>query len=257
MLNGVNELDRHSFKPLYVQLSEIILNHATDNQLKNGDAIPSENELLSKFDVSRNTIRLAVERLVKLGVAKKIRGQGTFYIKDNKSLSINYHHAFEGSAERIGLKVTNQLINKETVTGCINWIDGLGKTNWDETIWIRRKKMASNEFLAVEERLLPGFVVKRYSQKEIENENISPDLIEKYPDTETIRFNYIFISQPLTEEESDLLKLQPKIKCLRRIGEYYNAVDDRFMLSRLTIISDRINLRYEFAKQKDVYVLRD
>jgi DNA-binding GntR family transcriptional regulator len=117
--------------------------------------------------------------------------------------------------------------------------------------------MASNESLAMEERLLPGFVVKRYSQKEIENENISPDLIEKYPDTETIRFNYIFISQPLTEEESDLLKLQPKIKCLRRIGEYYNAVDDRFMLSRLTIISDRINLRYEFAKQKDGYVLRD
>ncbi len=155
MLNGFYELDRNSFKPLYVQLSEIILKHATDNQLKHGDAIPSENELLSKFDVSRNTIRLAVERLVKLGVAKKIRGQGTFYIKDNKSLSVSYHHAFEGSAERIGLKVTNQLINKETVTGCINWIDGLGKTNWDETIWIRRKKMASNESLAMEESPLP------------------------------------------------------------------------------------------------------
>ena len=257
MLNGFSELDRNSFKPLYVQLSEIILNHATDSHLKHGDAIPSENELLSKFDVSRNTIRLAMERLVKMGVVKKIRGQGTFYIKDNRSLSVDYHHAFEGSIERSGLKVTNQLINKETVTGCIDWIDGLGKTNWDETIWIRRKKMASNELLAVEERLLPGSVVKRYSQKEIENENISPDLIEQYPDTETIRFKYIFISQPLTEEEADLLRLKQGMKCLRRIGEYYNAVDDRFMLSRLTIISDRINLRYEFAKQKDGYVLRE
>jgi DNA-binding GntR family transcriptional regulator len=256
MLNGFYELDRNSFKPLYVQLSEIILNRATDSQLNHGESIPSENELLSKFDVSRNTIRLAVERLVKLGVAKKIRGKGTFYIKDNRSLSVDYHHAFEGSAERIGLKVTNQLINKETVTGCINWIDGLGKTNWGETVWIRRKKMASNEFLAVEERLLPGFVVKRYSQKEIETENISPDLIEKYPDTETIRFNYIFISQPLTKEEANLLKLPEGMNCLRRIGEYYNAVDDRFMLSRLTIISDRINLRYEYAKQKDGWAFR-
>jgi GntR family transcriptional regulator len=256
MLNGFSELDRNSFKPLYVQLSEIILNHATDSHLKHGDAIPSENELLSKFDVSRNTIRLAMERLVKMGAVKKIRGQGTFYIKDNRSLSVGYHHAFEGSIERAGLKVTNKLINKETVTGCIDWIDGLGKTNWDETIWIRRKKMASNELLAVEERLLPGSVVKRYSQKEIENENISPDLIEQYPDTETIRFKYIFISQSLTEEEADLLRLKRGMKCLRRIGEYYNAVDDRFMLSRLTIISDRINLMYEFAKQKDGYVLR-
>lgn len=257
MLNGYCELDRNSYKPLYVQLSEILLNHAADRQLKHGDAIPSENELLSKFDVSRNTIRLAVERLVKLGVAKKIRGQGTFYIKTNQSLSVSYHHAFEGSAERIGLKVTNQLINNEVVPGYINWLDNLGETKWDETIWIRRKKMAFNELLALEERLLPSFVVKRYSKQEIESENISPDLVDRYPDTETTRFNYSFVSQPLTEEESDLLNLQPKIHFLRRIGEYYNAVDDRFMISRLTIISDRINLRYEFAKRGDVYTLRD
>lgn len=256
MLNGFNELDRNSFKPLYVQLSEIILEYATDNHLKHSDALPSENELLSQFDVSRNTIRLAVERLVKMGVAKKTRGQGTFYIKEKKALTIGYHHAFEGSARLIGVKVTNQLINIETITDRVNWIDGLGKTNWDETIWIRRRKMASEGLLAVEERILPGFVVKRYSQKEIESENINPDLIEKYPDTEVIRWNYIFISQPLTEEEADLLKLPQGMNCLRRIGEYYNAVDDRFMLSRLTIISDRINLKYEFAKQKDGYVLR-
>ena len=116
--------------------------------------------------------------------------------------------------------------------------------------------MASNELMAVEERLLPESVVKRYSQKEIESKNINPDLLEQYPDTETVRFRYIFTSQPLTEEEANLLRLKQGMKCLRRIGEYYNAVDDRFMLSRLTIISDRINLMYDFAKQNDGYVLR-
>lgn len=255
MSNGVSKLDRNSFKPLYVQLSEIILEYASDKNLEHGDALPSENELLSEFSVSRNTVRLAVEQLVKMGVAKKTRGQGTFYIKDNHGLSVSYHHAFEGSAERIGLKVTNQLINKEIVTGRLDWIDGFGKTNWKETIWIRRIKWASKELLAVEERLLPSFVVKRYSQKEIENENINPDLIEKYPDTEVIRWEYIFVSQPLTEEEADLLKLPQGMNCLRRIGQYYNGVDDRFMFSRLTIISDRIKLRYQFAKQKGSYVL--
>lgn len=256
-MNGVNEVDRNSYKPLYVQLSEIILDYAANNQLEHGDTLPSENELLSRFDVSRNTIRLAVERLVKMGVAKKTRGQGTFYIKEKKALSIDYHHAFEGSVEKLGLKVTNKLINKDTVSGHVQWIGGLGNTHWDETIWIRRLKLADEELLAIEERLLPGYVVKRYSQKDIESKVIGIDLVHQYPDTKTTRFNYIFVSHPLSEEESQLTHLPIGMSFLRRIGEYYNSVDERFMLSRLTIISDRINLRYEYAKHEDNWIMRD
>ncbi len=257
MLEGVSKLDRGSFKPLYVQLSEIISDYAIDNQLEDGAALPSENELLSRFDVSRNTIRLAVDRLVKIGAAKKIRGQGTFYIKKKNALSINYQDAFEGSVKRLGLKVTNQLVNKETVSADVQWINGLGKTQWDETIWIRRLKLAGDELLAIEERLLPGFVVKRYSQKDIESKTIGFDLVDQYPDTTPARFNYRFVSQPLSEEECLSTHLPKGTNFLKRIGEYYNSMDERFMLGRLTIISDRINLRYDYTKQDENWLLWD
>ncbi len=257
MLEGVNKLDRNSYKPLYVQLSEIIFDFAIGNQLKNGAALPSENELLSQFDVSRNTVRQAVDRLVKIGAAKKIRGQGTFYIKEEKILSINYQGAFEGSVEKLGLKVTNKLVNKETVSGNVPWIDGLGKTQWDETIWIRRLKWAGDELLAIEERLLPGYVVKRYSQKDLESKTIGFDLVNQHPDTTPDRFNYKFVSQPLSEKECQLTELSQGINFLRRIGEYYNSVDERFMLGRLTIISDRINLRYDYTKREEKWILWD
>ena len=256
MLDVSTELDRESYKPLYIQLAEILIDYASNHQLKNGDALPSENELLSHFDVSRNTVRLAVDRLVQLGVARKVRGQGTFFIKKKKSLSVHYHYAFNGSVERIGLKVTNKLIDIKTVPNRIKWIQGLGSTNWDETVWIRRIKWASDELLAVDERLLPSSVVKRYSQKEIENENLFIDLVGKNSDTQTDRFNYIFISQPLSRDESKLLKLRRGTHFLRRIGEYYNSVDQRFMLSRLTIISDRINLRYEYSKHENGWIIQ-
>lgn len=256
MLDISAELDRESYKPLYIQLAEILIDYANNQQLKNGDALPSENKLLSHFDVSRNTIRLAVDRLVQLGVAKKVRGQGTFFINKKKSLSVHYHYAFNGSVERIGLKVTNKLIDIKTVPNRINWIEGLGSTNWDETVWIRRIKWASDELLAVDERLLPSSAVKRFSQKEIENENLFLDLMGKNSDTQTDRFNYIFISQPISRDESKLLKLRRGTHFLRRIGEYYNSVDQRFMLSRLTIISDRINLRYEYSRQQNGWIIQ-
>jgi GntR family transcriptional regulator len=256
MDNLTNELDRKSFKPLYVQLAEILIDYTKENHLKHGDPLPSENELLSHFSVSRNTIRLAVDRLVQLGIAQKLRGQGTFFISQKNTLPVHYHHAFEGSVELIGLKVTNKLIDNKIVSGHIDWLDSLGSTHWDDTVWIRRIKLASDELLAVEERLLPDHVVRRFSQDEIENQNISPDLVEKYPDTQTNRFNYIFMSQPLTKEESRLLKRPPNTPFLRRIGEYFNSVDERFMISRLTVISDRINLRYEYLKQAAGFVVQ-
>jgi GntR family transcriptional regulator len=256
MLDISAELDRHNYKPLYIQLSEILIDYANSHHMENGDALPSENELLSQFSVSRNTIRLAVDRLVQLGVAKKLRGQGTFFIKKKKPLSVRYHYAFNGSAERIGVKVTIKITDKKIIPNRVSWLDGLGTTNWDETIWIRRTKWASDELLAVDERLLPGSVVKRYSQKEIENENLFLDLMGKNPDTQTERFNYIFISQPLSKEESKLLKLPRGTFFLRRIGEYYNSIDERFMLSRLTIISDRITLKYEFSKKENGWLIQ-
>ncbi len=256
MLDNSAELDRHSYKPLYIQLSEILIEYANSHHLENGDALPSENELISQFSVSRNTIRLAVDRLVQLGVAKKLRGQGTFFIKKKKPLSVRYHYAFNGSAERIGVKITIKITDNKIIPNRVRWLDGLGTTNWDETIWIRRTKWASDELLAVDERLLPGSVVKRYSQKEIENENLFLDLMGKNPDTRTERFNYIFISQPLSKEESNLLKLPRGTLFLRRIGEYYNTIDERFMLSRLTIISDRINLKYEFYKKEHGWLIQ-
>jgi GntR family transcriptional regulator len=250
------KLDRQNYKPLYVQLSEILIDYANTHRLQNGDALPSENELLAQFSVSRNTIRLAVDRLVRLGVAKKLRGQGTFFIKKKEPLSVQYHYTFNRAAERMGLNVSNQLTDQTVIPRQIPWIDGLVATSWDETVWIRRTKWTSDELLAVDERLLPGYVVERYSQAEIENENLFLDLVGQNPDTQTERVNYYFTAEPLSKEESKLLKLPRGVSFLRRIGEYFNAIEECFMFSRLTIISDRINLKYEFSRKENNWLIQ-
>jgi len=43
-----------------------------------GSKIPSEAELSNKFDVNRNTIRHAIEMLVKKGMLEQQKGVGTF-----------------------------------------------------------------------------------------------------------------------------------------------------------------------------------
>jgi GntR family transcriptional regulator len=67
-----------SFKPLYFQLKEIFHDKIENEELKEGDMIPSENELQQIYGVSRATVRKAIELLVYEGLMDKKKGKGTF-----------------------------------------------------------------------------------------------------------------------------------------------------------------------------------
>jgi GntR family transcriptional regulator len=256
-LNFPGDVDKNSYKPLYIQLSEILIEYISENKLENGAVLPSENELLAKFNISRNTVRLSIDRLVKMGVANKIRGLGTFVIKNNENCTINYHSAFEGSIRRLGMHATNKLLEfgllKEK--NKVKWAEDIENIHGGNPVLIKRLKMADGQLLAIEERILPAHVTDRYSSQELETENISPDLLERYPDTQTKRFKYIFTAQPLEETESRLLKHLSSTMFLRRIGEYFNTVEERFMLSRLTVLSERISLLYEYEKHENTWLM--
>lgn len=56
-------------------------------QWKVGEKIPAEPELMSKFDVSRNTLREAVQSLVHVGMLETRQGIGTI-IKSNSNLGM-------------------------------------------------------------------------------------------------------------------------------------------------------------------------
>jgi GntR family transcriptional regulator len=67
-----------SFMPLYFQLKEIFLDKIEKQELKEGDMIPSENELQQIYGVSRATVRKAIQLLASEGMMEKKKGKGTF-----------------------------------------------------------------------------------------------------------------------------------------------------------------------------------
>jgi GntR family transcriptional regulator len=78
MTEGFEKLNYDSFMPLYHQLKEIFLEKIENEELKEGDRIPSENELQQIYDLSRATVRNAIQILVNEGFMEKKKGKGTF-----------------------------------------------------------------------------------------------------------------------------------------------------------------------------------
>ena len=69
---------RSSQVPLYLQLETTLRRQIGAGDLRPGDLVPSEAELGRHYDVSRITVRAALENLVKDGLLERHAGRGTF-----------------------------------------------------------------------------------------------------------------------------------------------------------------------------------
>jgi GntR family transcriptional regulator len=71
-------ISRNSHFPLYYQIRQQIEQMILSGDIKPGDKLASENEMAEQFEVSRMTIRRAIDHLASQGVLERIQGQGTF-----------------------------------------------------------------------------------------------------------------------------------------------------------------------------------
>ncbi len=70
--------------PLYIQVKEFILENIKDNIFLVGETIPPERELSDQLEVSRYTVRKAIQDLVQDGYLYRVQGNGTFVYSKEK-----------------------------------------------------------------------------------------------------------------------------------------------------------------------------
>jgi GntR family transcriptional regulator len=71
-------INKRSAVPIYVQIKGGFMSLIQEGQLKPGSALPSENELADRYNVSPMTVRHAMSELVNEGYIYRERGRGTF-----------------------------------------------------------------------------------------------------------------------------------------------------------------------------------
>lgn len=64
--------------PLYLQVEKIIRERIEQGEFETGDPLPTEQELMESFDVSRTTVRQALKRLAEDNTIIKVQGKGTY-----------------------------------------------------------------------------------------------------------------------------------------------------------------------------------
>ena len=70
-------------RPLFRQIVEALRSELSDERIRAGEQLPSENQLARQFGVSRITAKKALDELAIAGLVRRIQGKGTFALSQD------------------------------------------------------------------------------------------------------------------------------------------------------------------------------
>jgi GntR family transcriptional regulator, N-acetylglucosamine utilization regulator len=96
-------VDPNDYLPRYYQLANILRERIADGKVEANQPIPSERELEKIYNVSRTTIRQAIDLLVRQGFLYREHGKGTFVSPQKLQKGISELTSFTEDMKRRGI----------------------------------------------------------------------------------------------------------------------------------------------------------
>lgn len=130
--------------PAYKSAGKRLLLFIEENQLKQGDRLPAEKELAETLEISRLTLREAMNALKQDGIIYSIQGKGTFVSCDYNYIanSLNLNESISEMIERSGYTCNTSLFQKKIVKADENIAVGLGIQAGTDVLMCERIRLA-------------------------------------------------------------------------------------------------------------------
>lgn len=166
--------------PKYYLLKRDLAEKIENEEFPSDTPIPSERELMETYQVSRITVRKAIDELVNEGYLYKIQGKGTYVKSDEKSSDLFAITSCTEDVLRLGMKPSKKVMVAELVLANAKRAKALEITQNDRVFMLGRILFADQEPLNytiayLPEKLFPG--LERHS---FDKESLYQVLQEEY-----------------------------------------------------------------------------
>ena len=218
------QVDKKSRIPVYVQLMDDITSQIENGTLNVGSKLPSERELCEQYDVSRITVRQAVQELEKDGFVNTYRGRGTYVASRRYNQDMSCLYSFTKSMEQLGMTISTKLIEFEKIQ-CDDSVARKMKCDTGTEVYrFKRVRYADDEPLLLVTTYLP---CKRFPDFDSER-LVTGSLYSMMADTYDVNFTEAKESLQSVRSRSDevkLLKLKRGEPCMK-IDRYTYEKDE-------------------------------
>jgi len=199
-------IDFNSRIPFYLQLKELLLKDIEGGVYKSGDKIPTEFELCDAYQISRPTVRQAVDELVREGYLVRKRRLGTFVSPRVFTKAATIFRTFAEEISEKGLPHSAKLIKKEIVKASEELAKILKVNPGDPLFHIVRLRLADNEPLVIRDSIIPCYLDEDLFDQDLEELILYEHFGKKgyYP----YRSKQTFQAVKASKEEAGLLEIQ-------------------------------------------------
>ncbi|WP_163100150.1 GntR family transcriptional regulator [Peribacillus alkalitolerans] len=201
-------LKHESIIPLYHQLMERLKGSIEKGHWAPGDKIPSENQLMDQFGVSRNTSKKAIEELVQEGILYRVQGKGTFVAKPKLQQSLMGFYSFSKVLKENGLNPKDIILKIEEVTPTAKIREALQLGEDERVIEMKRLRCANNEPYILESSFIPKHVVSDQDQLKKVGEISLYDLFSQQFNIVVTRAKEAFEPVLIRADEKDYLQTE-------------------------------------------------
>lgn len=210
----MEQIDKRSPLPLYIQLMERILTLIEEGKYREHDKLPSERELCEQYDVSRITVRQTFQELEKEGYIYKKHGKGTYVAPKKFGQQLVTVWSFTEEMKRINKTPVTKVLSFERVQPGERARLALGFEGADEVFKVVRLRQADDAPMLYEISYLP---VSKFI-------GLTRELLESKPMYQVFEEHYSvvvekaieqFHAENCKEDEAKWLGIKPGTACMK------------------------------------------
>lgn len=236
--------DKVNSAPLYLQLVNTLEKEILEN-LSPHDKLSSERELTNLYNVSRITVRLALQELEKKGLVYKKHGKGTFVseVSPNSTMDLSSAYSFTDQMRNLG-KIPKTIIlsfKKIAITSKI--AQELNLSMEDEVFELERLRLADGITMMLERSYVPVNFFPDLSEELIRTKPLYEAFAEDYKQQIRLAEEEFYASIALTYD-AGLLGIQEGAPVLHIIRKTYNnknhIIEYTFSIARADLFRYKI-----------------
>jgi GntR family transcriptional regulator, histidine utilization repressor len=203
--------ERQEKGPRYLKVKEHIRARIASGEFGPGARVPSENELVSRFGLSRMTVNRALRELAADGWLKRRPGVGSFVRQPPARGSLLCVRDIAQDIKRRGHHHSSRLISRETLAANGDVAEGFAIEPGRP---VHRLVVVHDENrvpVQLEERLVNGDVAKHFLEQDFSRMTPTAWLMEHFPVEE---LEHTVQAAMPSEDEQRLLNIGPQEPCL-------------------------------------------
>ena len=177
LVEGTNAMQDHGVKlnthsPLYNQIKDILKVRILEGVYQPNQQMPSETELLTKFGVSRITIRQALGELQNEGLIFRVHGKGTFVSRPRAFQDLGSLQGFGAAMRRMGYETHSKVISIRTIKPPQHVQEKLKLAPNVKVTELQRLRFLNREPISIDISYLPAQIGAKLVKEDLANKDV-------------------------------------------------------------------------------------